>query len=579
MAPSRRYARPVMIDRSQLGPSQRRTALDRLAGEHFDIAVIGGGSTGMGAALDAASRGLTVALVEQRDIASGTSSRSSKLIHGGLRYLEHLDFRLVREALRERALLLTKLAPHLVHAVPFVYPFRHRLWERSYVGAGVALYDGLAATASNPLPRQKQLSRRALLETMPGLDPDAFIGGLRYYDAGTDDARFVTALARTARREGAVIATSVRVVGIPRDGDRVAGLATVDLESGRELRVQANVVINATGVWTDRVEHLVEDHVRDVTASKGIHLVVPSNRIESTVGLITKTEQSVLFIVPFHGQWLIGTTDTPWELDLAHPAASAGDIDYVLGQVNQLLVRPLDRNDIVGVYAGLRPLVTGGKGPTTQLSREHAIDRPAPGMLTIAGGKFTTYRVMAKDVVDAAVRELGVAAAKSRTAGIPLVGAEDWADLWAGRGRLATDTGFPLPTIEHLLRRHGSNTAHLLDLIAIRPELAERLDPRAHYLKAEIVWAAESEGALHLDDVLARRTRLSIEVKDRGVKAAPEAARLLAPVLGWDEATVAREIEHYNARVSAELESQIQPDDHTADAARLGAPDVRTMGH
>ena len=532
----------------------------------------------MGAALDAASRGLSVALVEQRDIASGTSSRSSKLIHGGLRYLEHLDLRLVREALKERGLLLTKLAPHLVHPVPFVYPFRHRLWERAYVGAGVALYDGMAAAGANPLPRQRQLSRTALLNLMPGLDPDAFIGGLRYYDGGTDDARFVTALARTAWREGAVIATSVRVLGIPREGDRVVGIDAVDLESGRELRIQADVVINATGVWTDRVERLVEDPVRDVTASKGIHLVVPGNRIELSAGLITKTENSVLFVIPFHEQWLIGTTDTHWELDLAHPAASADDVDYVLGQVNLLLARPLERNDIRGVYAGLRPLVTGGKGPTTQLSREHAISGPAPGMLTIAGGKFTTYRVMAKDVVDAAVRERQVAAPKSRTADLPLVGAEDWTNLWAGRGRLATDTGFTLPTIEHLLRRHGSDTGNLLDLIAIRPELGRRLDSQAPYLMAEIVWAAESEGALHLDDILARRTRLSIEVKDRGVRSAPEAARLVAPVLGWDEATVAREVEHYTLRVAAEIESQSQPDDHTADAARLGAPDVRTMG-
>ena len=568
-----------MIDPSRLGPSQRRIALERLVDERFDVAVIGGGSTGTGAALDAASRGLSVALVEQRDIASGTSSRSSKLIHGGLRYLEHLDFGLVREALRERGLLLTKLAPHLVYPVPFVYPFRNRLWERAYVGAGVGIYDAMAATGANPLPRQRQLSHRSLLNLMPGLDPDAFVGGLRYYDGGTDDARVVTALARTAGREGAVVATSVRVLRIPRDRDRVVGIVAVDLESGRELRVQADVVINATGVWTDGVERLVEDPVRDVTASKGIHLVVPGNRIEASAGLITRTAHSVLFVIPFHGNWLVGTTDTPWDLDLAHPAASADDIDYVLAEVNQLLARPLGRSDIRGVYAGLRPLVTGGKGPTTQLSREHAISRPAPGMLTIAGGKLTTYRVMAKDVVDAAVRERGVAAGNSRTADLPLVGAEDWTNLWAGRGRLATDTGFTLPMIEHLLRRHGSNIGDLLDLIAARPELGRRLDPEAPYLKAEVVWAVESEGALHLDDILARRTRLSIEVKDRGVKAAPEAARLVAPVLGWDEATVAREVEHYTLRVAAEIESQTQPSDHTADAARMGAPDVRTMGH
>jgi glycerol-3-phosphate dehydrogenase len=568
----------VTIDRSIIGPTQRLAALDRMADERFDLAIIGGGATGMGAAVDAASRGLRVALVEQRDIASGTSSRSSKLIHGGLRYLERFDFRLVREALKERGLLMTRLAPHLVTPVPFIYPFRHRIYERGYVAAGVALYDRLAGAVSTPLDHQRQLSHRGLLGEMPALDPNAFIGGLEYYDAKTDDARFVVALARTAQREGAVLATSVRAVDLPRHGDRVVGVQAVDLESGRTFDIAADTTINATGVWTDSVEEHVGDPVRSVTASKGIHLVVPGNRIESFAGLITKTDKSVLFIIPFHGRWLIGTTDTPWELDLAHPAASAADIDYLLGQVNRLLDHPLDRGDVVGVYAGLRPLVTGGNGPTAQLSREHAITIPSPGMVTIAGGKFTTYRIMAKDVVDAALRHRGGAHAESVTADLPLVGAEGWADLWARRARLASDTRLPLSTIEHLLSRHGSYARHLLDLIAARPELGERLDGRTHYLKAEVVWAAEAEGALHLDDLLTRRTRLSIEVRDRGVAVAEETARLVAPTLGWDEATIAREVEHYGARVAAEIESQTQPDDHTADAARLGAPDVRTMG-
>jgi glycerol-3-phosphate dehydrogenase len=286
----------------------------------------------------------------------------------------------------------------------------------------------------------------------------------------------------------------------------------------------------------------------------------------------------VLFIIPFHDHWLIGTTDTSWNLDLAHPAACSGDIDYLLSQVNQLLARPLNRGDIVGVYAGLRPLVTGTAGPTTRLSREHVITRPAPGMVTIAGGKFTTYRVMAEDVVDAALRERGGSVPASRTADLPLVGSEGWAQLWAGRHQLAASSGMTMPTIENLLRRHGSYTARLLDMVAGDSDLGQRLDLQAPYLKAEIVWAAQSEGALHLDDLLTRRTRLSIEVKDRGVSAAPEAARLVAPILGWDEATMAREVEHYVARVTAELQSQMEPDDHTADAARLGAPDVRRMG-
>ncbi len=567
-----------MTDLSLLGPAQRETALARMADEPFDVAIVGGGSTGMGAALDAASRGLSVALIEQRDIASGTSSRSSKLIHGGLRYLERLDFRLVREALAERGLLLTKLAPHLVYPVPFIFPFRHRVWERAYVAAGVAVYDALAASASNPLPRQRQLTRRSMLEAFPGLDPTAFVGGLRYYDAGTDDARFVVALARTAALEGAAIATSTRAVGVPRQGDRVTGIAGVDLESGREVMIHADVVINATGVWTDDVERLVDDPERDVTASKGVHLVVRKDRIESSMGLITKTKKSVLFIIPFGEFWLIGTTDTAWTLDLAHPAACTGDIDYLLDQVNRLLAKSLTRDDVVGVYAGLRPLVAGSQGATAQLSREHAISHPAPGMVTIAGGKFTTYRVMASDIVDAALAERGGTMPVSRTEDVPLVGSEGWTKRWEDRARTAEDRGFPVATIEHLLRRHGSDTDRILDLVDADPDLGERLDPEAPYLRVELVWAARCEGALHLDDLLTRRTRLSIEVRDRGVAAAPEAARLVAPVLGWDEATIAREIEHYEARVAAEIESQLQPNDHTADAARMGAPDVRRMG-
>lgn len=565
-------------DRSILGPAQRAAALDRLADEHFDVVIIGGGSTGLGAAVDAASRGLRTAVVEQRDIASGTSSRSSKLIHGGLRYLERLDFRLVREALRERGRLLTRIAPHLVGPVPFIYPFRHRVWERAYVTTGVTLYDILAATGSNPLPGHRQLSRRELLAEMPALDPSAFVGGIQYFDAETDDARYAVALARTAGREGAAVATSVRAVDLPRDGDRVRGVTAVDLESGRTLDIAADVTINATGVWTDEVERHVDDPIRNVTASKGVHLVIPGNRIESFSGLITKTERSVLFIIPFHGRWLIGTTDTPWKLDLAHPAASAADVDYLLGRVNALLRHPLDRDDVVGIYAGLRPLVSGGDGPTTQLSREHAITAPAPGMVTIAGGKYTTYRIMGRDVVDAALRLRGGPFPHSVTADLPLVGADDWADRWSSRTRLASDSGLPLPTIEHLLTRHGSSTMGVLGLIADRPELADRLDPHTHYLKAEIVWAAASEGALHLEDLLTRRTRLSIEVRDRGVAVAEETARLVAPTLGWDAPTIAREVEHYRMRVAAEVDSQNQPDDHTADASRLGAPEVRTMG-
>jgi len=573
-----RYAPSVPTDPARLGPSERERNLDRFGSERFDVVVIGGGITGVGVALDAASRGLTVALVEQRDLASGTSSRSSKLIHGGLRYLEQFDFKLVREALRERGLLL-RLAPHLVSPMPFVYPLRHRVWERAYVGAGVALYDVMASVgADNPLPRHRHLTKRRLLETFPSLAPDAFVGGICYHDCATDDARFVVALARTAASRGAVIVTSIRAQGFLREGRHVAGVIAQCLETGRRLEIRARVVINASGVWTDDVEQLAEDREQLVTASKGIHIVVPGDRIDAQAGLITKTRDSVLFVIPFDDRWLIGTTDTPWTLDKAHPAASSGDIDYLLGEVNSLLVKPLTREDIIGVFAGLRPLVTGDAESTAKLSREHSITRPAPGLVTVAGGKFTTYRVMAEDAVDEATRDFSRRPPPTRTDRIPIHGSAGFAATWESRAGLVAEHGVALSLIEHLLRRHGSDAERILELAAADEALTAPIDATTPYIAAEVAWAVSHEAALHLDDVLTRRTRISIETQDRGIAAAEQTVRLMAPILGWDRADIERELVHYEGRVAAERESQTKPDDRTADAARMGAPDIRTLG-
>jgi len=562
---------------TSLGPKYRQEALEALDGGHFDVIVIGGGITGVGCALDAASRGLSVALIEQRDLASGTSSRSSKLIHGGLRYLEQFHFQLVREALHERALLRQSIAPHLVWPVPFIYPLEHRVWERAYVGAGVTLYDGLAKLGNSTLPRQWHLSHEELVRVFPGIKRDAFVGGIRYYDAGMDDARYVVAVARTAAQEGARILTSARVTGFLRDGENIAGVTATCLESGREFSTTAKVVINATGVWTDSVELLAGDKGTEVTASKGIHIVVPRERIDSSVGFITKTRTSVLFLIPFEDFWIIGTTDTPWELDLDHPAASRRDIDYVLEQVNRVVEDPITHDDIVGVFAGLRPLVTGNSESTAKLSREHSITEPEPGLVTIAGGKFTTYRVMAEDTVDRACEAVGITVPPTRTHQIPLVGAVGYRSLSKGKDELASRYGLTTKQIDRLLRRYGSETTDVLDMTIEHPQLKEQV-PSGRYLEAEIRFAVEHEAALHLDDVLTRRTRLSVESLDRGVDAAPIVADIMADVLGWDDVTIKRELEHYEARVAAERESQKMPDDLTADAARHGAPDVRTLG-
>lgn len=563
------------LTHGELGPQQRADALARLAAQEFDVVVLGGGVVGAGAALDAATRGLSVALVEARDYASGTSSRSSKLVHGGLRYLEQLEFGLVKEALRERSLILNTLAPHLARPVPFLYPLQHRGWERLYVGAGVALYDVLGGR--HGVPTHKHLSRGAARRLFPALRKDALVGAIRYYDGQLDDARHTMMLARTARHYGAVCAPSTRVTGFRREGDRVTGVVVSDLEDGGEIQVRAKQTINATGVWTDELQQMVGGRGQlSVRASKGIHLVVPRDRINATVGLISRTEKSVLFVIPWEDHWIIGTTDSDWNLDLAHPAASRSDIDYLLEQANRLLTTPLTHEDIQGVYAGLRPLLQGESDATSQLSREHAVVTPVAGLTMIGGGKYTTYRVMAKDAVDAALHSVGPAAPSSVTDRIPLVGADGYPALWNARQRLADDSGLHVARVEHLLHRYGTLIHELLQLVVDDPELGKPLAGAPDYLRVELRYGASHEGALHLDDLLARRTRISIETFDRGLSAAPEVARIVGPVLGWTDDDVAREVEHYTSRVKAERESQQQPDDHTADAARLGAPDVRT---
>jgi glycerol-3-phosphate dehydrogenase len=554
----------------------------------LDVLIVGGGIVGAGAALDAVTRGLSVGLLEQRDLASGTSSRSSKLVHGGLRYLEMLDFGLVREALAERGLLLTRLAPHLVRPVSFLYPL-HRTVERPYVGAGLALYDVLAMTGRYDmgLPKHKHLFRRQVARIAPDLRTDELSGAVRYYDCQVDDARLVVTIARTAAHHGALVATRTRVTGFLRDGSRVVGVRATDLETGRELEVHARTVVNAAGVWTDDVERLLGGTLSlNVEASKGIHLVVPRDRIRSECGFITKTEKSVLFVIPWGRHWIIGTTDTAWNLDLAHPAASRTDIDYLLQHVNKLLKVPLDHDDVEGVYAGLRPLLAGkpGRGvgsagegearsATTKVSREHTVVSPAPGLVLIAGGKLTTYRVMARDAVDLAVRGWpGVA--PSQTELVPLLGADGFIARTNQRVALSRRSGLEVGRIDHLLGRYGALVDEVLALVAARPELGEPLPGAEDYLSAEIVYAVTHEGARHLDDVLARRTRISIETFDRGTVAVTAAADLMATELGWSPARRDDEVDHYLRRVEAERQSQQKLTDQEADEARVSAPEI-----
>jgi len=560
-----------------LGPTERSAALDRMQSQELDVVVIGGGVVGAGVALDAVTRGLSVGLVEARDFASGTSSRSSKLIHGGLRYLEQLNFDLVREALRERALLLQRIAPHLVRPVPFLFPLTHPGWERPYVGAGLALYDtlGFSFGFSRGMPGHRHLSRRRALRIAPALKRSAFTGAVQYWDAGVDDARYVMTMLRTAATYGADVASRVQAVGFLREGERVTGVRVRDLESGTEFDVRARQVVNATGVWTDDVQELVGGRGQiHVKASKGIHLVVPRDRIHSLTGIIMRTEKSVLFVIPWGRHWIIGTTDTEWTLDKVHPAASRTDIDYLLDHVNSVLAVPLTRDDVEGVYAGLRPLLAGESEETSKLSREHVVAHPVPGLVMVAGGKFTTYRVMAGDAVDAVAHGLDRRVPPSCTDQIPLAGAEGYRALWNSRHRLARSSGLHVARIEHLLQRYGSMIDEVLELIERDPSLGRPLAGADDYLRAEIVHAATHEGARHLNDALTRRTRISIETFHRGAAVAQEAAELMAKPLSWDTEQVKREVEYFTKRVEAERASQEQDTDQEADAIRLGAPEI-----
>jgi glycerol-3-phosphate dehydrogenase len=550
-----------------LDARNRDSAVRALAAGPLDVLVIGGGITGAGAALDAASRGLRVGLVESRDLAAGTSSRSSKLIHGGLRYLEQGDFKLVREALRERDLLVSRLAPHLVRPVPFLYPLYKKVVERPYVGAGLVLYDAMEGV-KRPVPHHRHLTTRGALRRAPALRPDRLAGAMTYYDAQVDDARYTITVARTAARHGAHVLTRASAVSLLRDGSRVTGAVVRDEETGRVFDVHASRVIVCAGVWSDLVHSA--SGVRagyQVRMSKGVHLVMPRSAIEADTGMIVRTSKSVLFFIPWDTRWIVGTTDTEWSGDRDEPAATVEDVDYILREANRVLARPLTRADVLAVYAGLRPLVAeppadsragSGEKPTTKLSREHVVDTPLPGLASIAGGKFTTYRLMARDVVDAAVAGLPEPP-PSVTGQLPLLGADGLPAVRASAARLASDYEVPPAVSEHLIARYGSLATEVLDLIRGDKTLGRPLVEGHPYLRAEVAYAVTHEGALHAEDVLARRVRLLIESSDAGLAAAPEVTVIMAGLLGWSRKRRAAELRRYQ-------------DYATANAAALRAP-------
>ena len=539
---------------SQLNPDQRQSAITALGSESFDVLVIGGGVNGVGAALDAASRGLKVALIESQDIAAGTSSRSSKLIHGGLRYLEQYDFKLVREALHERELLVSTLCPHLVKPVGFLFPLTEKFKERTYVGAGLALYDALRGFQRG-MPWHKHLSQKQINEIAPSLRPDIIMGAIKYFDAQVDDARHTLSVARTAARHGAIIATRVSAESLIRDGKRVVGAKARDLVSGEIIAIKATVTVMCAGVWSDELHANFDLKAGyNVTMSKGVHIVLPGSAIKSDAGIILKTPVSVLFIIPWVDKWIVGTTDTPYTGDRAEPFASREDVQYIVDQANRVLTPQIKIDEIIGVYAGLRPLVANNKGSaTTKLSREHTVDRPAPGFVSIAGGKYTTYRIMGRDVIDLAVNELRKLSPESVTEKLPLIGADGYFALVQQIEAIADESGLDSQTVTHLLNRYGSLISEILDLIKADALLAKKLDADLPYLKAEIYYAVSHEGARSVDDVISRRTRIAFEARNQGLDLADAIAEIIAPVLGWSAKERRASVAAYELLVEREL--------------------------
>ncbi len=546
------YSKGVPTNKSVLSPRQRNSDIEELKSREFDILVIGGGVVGCGIALDAASRGLSVALVESDDFAAGTSSRSSKLIHGGLRYLEQFDFKLVREALHEREMMITEQAPHLVKPLAFVYPLHKKYFDRVYVGAGLMLYDALRGKL-RAVPWHKHISFGEMRNEARSLNPEKVTGGLVYYDAQVDDARHTLMVARTAKDYGAHIVTGATVTQITRTPERVTGVVVkVD---GYSINVKSKVVIAAAGIWNEELyQQFGIKPGYKIKMSKGVHIILPKDAIDAKSGIIIKTSLSVLFIIPWGNEWLLGTTDTPYDGDREQPLADESDIEYIINEANKILLPKIRREQILSVYAGLRPLVSPTKdSSTTKISREHSVDHPLKGFVSIAGGKYTTYRVMAADAVDAAVKDLEGPVSKSSTKSIPLIGAVGYKNLVKQIAALAQSYSVSTLCVERMLNRYGSLISDIFQLISKDPSLAVEVLPGAGYIKAEVLYAATHEGARTLKDILARRLRIAMESSDHGLLVIQEIAELVAPTLGWSAEDVALAIADYKQYIAVEM--------------------------
>ena len=510
---------------------KRSTSLDRIrsATEPFDVLVVGGGATGLGAALDAAARGHRVALIEQHDFAKGTSSRSTKLVHGGVRYLRQGNISLVLEALRERGRLALN-APHLVHDLAFIIP-SYKWWEGPFYGIGMKVYDQLAGKLG--LKPSRVLSLQETLELIPTVEPENLTGGVVYHDGQFDDARLAVNLAQTADELGAAMLNYCRCVGLVKEKNIVTGVLARDQESGEELTIRARSVINATGVFVDDIRQFDEPTGKKLVAvSQGIHFVLPKAFLPGdTAIMVPKTADGrVLFAVPWHDCVVVGTTDTPLPSHSLEPRALDEERDFVMSHARRYLAKDPSDSDVLSIFAGLRPLVkSGDSSNTAALSRDHTILVSQSGLITITGGKWTTYRKMAEDVIDYAETVAGVESTRCRTETMHIHG---WtqADIR-----------------EKNLEPYGSDAVRIAEMIKAAPDLAGKLHPALPYQRGEVVWHVRNEMARTVEDVLARRTRSLILNARASIEAAPLVARLVAAELGRDEAWQAAQVAEYTA--------------------------------
>ncbi len=508
---------------------RRSTSLDQLRSrdEPWDVLIVGGGATGLGAAVDAASRGHSVALIERSDFAKGTSSRSTKLVHGGVRYLKQGNISLVMEALRERG-RLHRNAPHLVHSMPFVIP-NYRWWEGPFYGIGMKVYDQLAGELG--LAPSRWLSLEETVQLIPTIEPEHLTGGVVYHDGQFDDARLAVTLAQTAIDRGAALVNYVECAGLIKEQGRVRGALARDVESGQEFEIKAKCVLNATGVFVDAVRRMDDGGAAPVVAaSQGVHVVLPREFLPGDSAImIPKTDDGrVLFAVPWHGRVVVGTTDTPRDEISAEPRALPEEREFLMTHAARYLTRDPQPADVLSIYAGLRPLVKHGDAKNTAvLSRDHTILISECGLITITGGKWTTYRKMAEDVVNRAEEVAGIPRHRCETETLRLHGWTEEIDA------------------DESLRVYGTDAAAIRDLMRGDPALDAPWHPRLEYRKAEVVWQVRHEMARTLEDVLARRTRALLVDAKAAIEAAPLVAEVMARELGEDESWTARSVEEF----------------------------------